>query len=99
MSIIILDDEYAVESDTYCWILKSRKATGTISDKAGSTNFGKEIIRENVTYHGSLKQALTVYLDESLRDSSTVREVVERITDAIKRIEALDLPRLARQTK
>ena len=68
-----LDENYSIEKDPYCWILRYEK-TGEINEKTG-----KPIQTLNETYHNSTKQALAEYLDCIIGDNFEVIGILESI--------------------
>lgn len=84
-----LDDNFRIEEDAYCWTLverlKPRKKKDTEEVKVDAN--GEIVYNEERTYHGTLAQALTKYLDLSLKGSEQVRDVLTRLREAEKRIE------------
>lgn len=54
-----LNDRFRVESDTYNWIL--------IETRQGVNKKGEEVVTENRTYHGNLKQCLLSFVDKELK--------------------------------
>lgn len=70
-----IDDNYTIESDKYCWVLKY-KSEGEINP-----NTGKKILSTNETYHPTIKAALKKYMDSKLKDSDTVENVLERLNE------------------
>ena len=81
---IKLDEFYTVEDDTNCWTLTYKKATGKTSETTGDPTYTVK-----PTYHANLRQALSKYLDESLKGSSSLDEVLNRITEVEARIESI----------
>lgn len=81
--MIRLDDFYTVDDESACWSLTYRKE-GDINPTTG-----KPSISTDVSYHANLKQALTKYLDESLKGSESLHSVLSRISEVEQRIETL----------
>lgn len=86
-----LDEFYTVEKDSRCWILTQRLSEAM--DKDGNRKFDKDtnepLWNEDQTYHANLKQALTYYLDNCLRGSKTLQDVINRIAEAENNIAKL----------
>lgn len=76
-----LDEFYTVEKDARCWILTYEKIGPEKNDK------GKLVISRDQTYHANLKQALVYYLDNCLKGSTDAQDVINRITEAEKKID------------
>jgi hypothetical protein len=81
-----LDEFYSVEADGSCWTLSYAKPTGKTSPTTGEPTFSRDY-----SYHANLKQALTKYLDECLKPSSSLQDVLNRITEAESNIESLKI--------
>lgn len=79
---IILDDKYRIEDEPSCWSLIYEVPTGKVSPTTGQPTFSRE-----TSYHMNLRQALTKYSDDSLKGSSSLVEVVERLNGIEQRIE------------
>lgn len=80
-----IDDNWWVESDSSSYNLHYEKE-GDINP-----NTGKPMVARDVTYHARLKDALKYYLNETMKESSDVRELIARIENAEQKIEALKL--------
>lgn len=78
--MIIIDENYRIENDVNNFILRYEKRDGTINAKTG-----KEITSTDEWYFSNIKLALTKYLNESLKTSDSITEVL----DEIKRVETL----------
>ena len=78
-----IDEKYTIENDSNQWVLNYR-SEGDINKRTG-----KPTISTNKWYCGSLKQCLNRYLDESLKQSTTIQEVVANINIAMERITEL----------
>lgn len=70
-----LDKFYTVEPDASCWVLNYEKVGPDKNDK------GELITSRNTSYHANLKQALSKYLDNTLKPCSTVEAVINRIDE------------------
>ncbi len=81
--MIQLDENYRIEEDSVSWNL--------IYEKEGEINpdTGKPIMSRDASYHATLKQALVAYLDKSLKGSTDVQGVIDRIAEAEQRIVGL----------
>ncbi len=78
---IILDEQYRIEAEPACWSLIYEVPTGKVSPTTGEPTFSRD-----ASYHANLKQALTKYLDESLKESSSLVDVLERLKAAEQNI-------------
>lgn len=78
-----IDKNWSVSSDSAGWTL--------LYIKEGSINLktGKPKITSRASYHANLKQCLVTYLDEQLKPSETIVEVLERIREVESKIEKL----------
>ena len=74
---IKLDDEYTIESDSASWNLHYCSPTGKVSKKTGEPTFSTD-----VSYHATLAQACSSYLNNRPKGSTTVSEILDRVTDA-----------------
>ena len=81
MTEIKLDDNYKVYPDTACWILAYEKV-GNVNPKTG-----KPTITSNTSYHATLVQSLSAYLDKCLEPADSIQSVINRISEAEQRIE------------
>jgi len=72
---IQLDEFYRVEHDAACWTLVYEKH-GDINP-----NTGKPKTSRDAAYFPNLKQTLIRYLDESLKGSTEVLDVINRIRE------------------
>jgi len=75
-----LDENYSIERDAHCWILKYEKAGG-INEKTG-----KQTVTRKETYYNSIKSALVVYLDSVLDAKSEIPELLAKISETEARI-------------
>jgi len=80
---IKLDEFYTVESDASCWMLRYEKFGKPNADT------GKTPVSRDVSYHANLKQTLTVYLDNHLKGSTDLQDVMRRITEVEQTIQNL----------
>lgn len=83
--MIILDDNWTVKEDTACWILEY-KHEGAINPKTG-----KPKISLQTFYCANLKHALATYLDESLKGSTEIQDVLNSIREVSNTIETMVL--------
>lgn len=84
--IIIIDNEYSVTSDSFCWILT--KKPPEVGKNPFTGEQGKESRGTN-TYHNTLSQVFKKYLDNCLKRSSSIEEILERIDQAERKIDQL----------
>lgn len=72
MATIQIDDDYRITSDQYQWILQKMRVVATGKRKG-------EVDWDCITYHASLKQSLSSYLERSLRlsEASSLKELQE----------------------
>ena len=84
MKSIKLDDRYSIDRDNYCWMLKYREEKG-VSEKTGKVK-----VSERTTYHATLQQTLSEYVDSSIRVAESVSELKERLEGAMNVIERLE---------
>lgn len=84
--MIRLDEFYTIESDARCWVLTYEKS-GDINPDTG-----KPTISRDVSYHANLKQLLTRYLDDCLRPSTNLQDVINRIAEVEANIDKMQLP-------
>lgn len=83
-----LDEQTTIEKDSRCWILTQRVSEA--KDKEGNRKLDKEtgepLWNEDQTYHANLGQALTYYLDNCLKPSQTLTDVLTAIKDCEARL-------------
>ena len=80
-----LDENYTIDSDKYCWILRYKKV-GDINPK---TN--KPTVSTDETFHPTIKSALVRYCDSANKGSETISEVLMRIGELNDRISKLNI--------
>lgn len=69
-----LDDIYSIETNSYNFILNKVEVTEDISPKTG-----KAIVRSDSWYFPKLKQTLKRYVNEVVRPSKSVEEVIQKL--------------------
>jgi uncharacterized protein YcgI (DUF1989 family) len=74
---IKLDDEYTIESDSASWNLHYCAPTGKMSKTTGEPTFSTD-----VSYHATLAQACSFYLNERPKGSTSLTEILERLNQA-----------------
>lgn len=77
---IQLDDNWTVEADAASWNLEFRKE-GELNDK------GNPIISHSISYHARFVDALHKYIDETSKDATTLKEIVDIWHNATNRAE------------
>lgn len=82
LCVIVLDDYYWIEADSFSWNLMYEKV-GAINPDTGKPT----ISRGNPSFHATLAQAIQKYIDENLRDCSDLKAVVKRIKELEASIE------------
>ena len=70
-----IDENYNLEPDKYCWVLRYRKE-GEINPDTGN-----RILSTDETYHPSIKLALKKYMDSKLKGCESLLEISERINE------------------
>ena len=80
-----IDKNYRIETDTYNFILKY-ESNPTMKDYRGDM---KEIVSKDRWYYPSLKMCLKKYLEESLRPSASIIDVMDRIDFVEDRIDTI----------
>ena len=68
-----IDDNYTIESDKYCWVLRYKKE-GEFNEATG-----KRKLSMDETYHPTVKAALKKYMDAKLKGSGAISELIERL--------------------
>lgn len=87
---IQLDSKTSIRSDAHCWML-----VRTITRKAKEG--GGENEYYTATYHPTLSATLQKYVDEELKASESVKELLSRLRDVDRRLEEAfkDVPKAA----
>jgi len=85
---IKLDENFTIDSDAACWTLTYEK-TGDINPSTG-----KPTVSRDVSYHMNLKQALSRYLDDCLKPSTGIQDVLRRISEVEEKIEKLKIKKI-----
>ena len=80
-----IDKNYRIETDTYNFIL-TYESDPTMKDYRGEM---KEIVSKDRWYYPSLKMCLKKYLEESLRPSASIIDVMDRIDFVEDRIDTI----------
>ena len=70
-----IDENYSVEQDTHCWVLKFEKE-GELNERTG-----KNTIHSEEWYHPTLKSALKKYMDVKLKGSEALCDVIQRLNE------------------
>lgn len=81
-----IDEFYTLTNDSNGWTLKFEEFTGKL------TKNGNPSKKTHTTYHGTLLQALTRYLDDCLKASESVEEIHQKIEEALVKIEIILKP-------
>lgn len=81
MAELKLDNEYDVYADGTSWTLRRTAVNTEVRN-----NKGEHPKAITYAYHAKLKYALAQYLDECLKPSTSVQDVLTAITDAENRI-------------
>lgn len=81
---IIIDENYSLVKDYGSWNL--------VYSKTGEVNplTGKAQKSENTSYHMNLRDALKWYLNQAMKDSATVNEILTRIDEVERKIETME---------
>lgn len=79
--VIQLDEHWRIEPDAACWQLRYEKQ-GAINKKTNKPSLTKVD-----SFHATLTQALTVYLDESLKACAFAEDLLARIKELEAKIE------------
>lgn len=82
---IVLDDDFHLSKDFSSWNL--------VYEKKGGVNptTGKQSVSMNQTYHANLRQALEMYVNQSLKETGSVAELIERLTALETKIEEMEI--------
>ena len=83
-----LDQNYSIENDTHCWILKYKKV-GEINPKTGKT-----LITKHQTYHGDIGNLLRRYCDNTAKNAKYVGEILDILQQLHDKIDSLPLSKL-----
>lgn len=90
MSKITLDENFYIESDSFNVTLFFRREKEVLKkNKETGIEELKAITEKNEWYYPNLKGALRKYLDESLKESESVQEVLCKIEEVYKLIKTL----------
>lgn len=81
--MIKLDKNYRIEEDAHSWNLVY-EGKGPVNPKTGKP---KKLY--DISYHANLKQALSTYLDKSLKGSTELQGVLARLSEVEQRIQSL----------
>jgi hypothetical protein len=76
--MIKLDEKWAIHPDTYSWELRLEEMRDVTNTKTGKT---KNKLCTNSWWYPTLKKCLLKYTDESLKDTKSVEEITERLTN------------------
>lgn len=77
---IQIDENWTIEADAASWNLEFRKE-GELNDK------GVPKISHSISYHARFVDALHKYIDETSKDATTLKEVVDAWHNATARVE------------
>lgn len=80
---IAIDEYYSIEPDSCSWNLLYEKEGGI------NAKTGKRIVSSDISYHATLSQALSFYLNEVPKDSATLTRILGRIREAEENIKRL----------
>ena len=69
-----IDNNYSIEKDPECFILKYENPTGKVSKKTG-----KEIVTTSQTYHANLQQALSSYVNKVVEIPESVSKLISQL--------------------
>lgn len=67
-----IDENYTIEPDAYCWILKYEEKTGRLNKK------GREVITSKEWFVPTLASGLKRYSDESLKKCKELSDVLNK---------------------
>lgn len=81
-----LDENYYLDSDSNQWILRKEEVTDTFNEKTG-----KYMMNKDTWYFPKITQALSRYLDDTLKGSENVTTVLERIKEVEESIQKLEI--------
>jgi hypothetical protein len=73
--MIVLDDLYTIETDTYNYTLKYKESKG-INEETGKEQFSK-----SESYFPTLKQALLTYMNYALKPSESIDDILVRLDE------------------
>jgi len=79
-----LDKNYTITGESYNWILKY-KSDPKVDDKK------KEYTTKSTWYFSNIKHALKKYMDESLKSSNSVEDLMEALIRVEEKINNLKL--------
>jgi hypothetical protein len=84
MAVLIIDNDYKLVSDQYNWTLQKRRVIQK-GDRTGEEDW------DNISYHASIKQALSSYLERSLRmsDAESLKALQDISNSCEEKIEKL----------
>jgi len=84
MAVLIIDEDYKLVSDQYNWTLQKRRVIQK-GERAGEEDW------DNISYHASIKQALTSYLERSLRmsEAESLKDLQDISNSCEEKIEKL----------
>jgi len=83
--MIKLDNKFHLENDANQWILHFQEE-GELNPKTG-----KNTIRTNVWYSGTIKNCLNRYITEAVKPSKDVKELIKNISNLEKIINNIKL--------
>lgn len=88
--MIVLDDDFYIEEDICSWNLVQK--TSPAKDKDGVEKFdenGEVIWNTDKSYHPTFGTALSWYLNQCLRGSKSLQDVLTRLSEAEARVEKI----------
>ena len=85
--MIKLDENYTIDSDNYNWILRYEK-TYEGKDKDGNP---KEQTSTNETFHGSLKQCILEYINETGKWCDSLIAILDKLNEVEVKIDNLNI--------
>ncbi len=79
---MILDKDFKIEIDSYNYTLVKEQNTGELNKSSG-----KPVISRDQWHYPSLKMALKKYVDEALRPSGSIEEVLVKLEELYEMID------------
>lgn len=87
MKPIVLDSNYTIVKDTYSWKLKFQEDRMKLSKETG---LEEPFIFEDQWFYPDLKQVMNKYVDLTLKQSNSVKEMkatLDKVYDSIKNLQ------------
>lgn len=92
MKTIKLDDHYSIEFDTFnCSLLFRREKEVTKKNKETGEEELKTVTEKTESHYPNLQGCLRKYLDESLKESESIQEVLKQIELVHQTIKSLKI--------